>query len=96
MKLTKDQVRHVAKLANIPLETGDEERYSSQLSKVLEHIDKLNQIDTLSIIPVYNASLNTNITRPDEVGTSLTQDEALMNASDHKNGYIATKGVRTK
>ena len=93
MKLTKDQVKHVAKLANLPLTSNEEEKYSEQLSKILDYIDQLNSLDTKAVEPTYNVSGLNNITRADEVGESLTQEEILQNASQKRQGFFITKGV---
>ncbi len=93
MKLTKDQVKHVAKLANLPLTTEEEERYSEQLSKVLDYIDQLNQVDTSNVEPTFNVSGQSNVMREDETAPSLSQDEALQNAPKKENGFFVTKGV---
>jgi aspartyl-tRNA(Asn)/glutamyl-tRNA(Gln) amidotransferase subunit C len=92
MKLTKDQVKHVAKLANLPLTEGEEEKYSEQLSKILDYIDQLNQVDTENIEPTYNVSGQTNILAPDEVSESLSEEDATKNGTQ-KDGYFVTKGV---
>lgn len=91
--LTKDQVKHVAKLANLPLTSEEEEKYSQQLSNILEYIDQLNEVDISNIEPTFNVSDNANILAKDEVGISFTQEEALSNASKKKDGFFITKGV---
>ena len=86
----------MAKLANLPLSSDEEEKYSGQLSKILDYIDQLDQLNSLTtsdVEPTYNVSGLSNVTRPDEVGKSLTQDEVLQNASSKKNGLFVTKGV---
>lgn len=93
MKLTKDQVKHVAKLANLPLTAEEEEKYSEQLSKVLDYIDQLNQADTSSVEPTFNAGNLSNVMREDKPEPGLTQDEALQNAPKKENGFFVTKGV---
>lgn len=100
MKLTKDQVKKVARLANLPL-TSDEEdlpegeagKYSEQLSRVLEYIDQLNQVDTTGVEPTFNVSGESNIMREDTTVASLSQEEALSNAPQKKEGMFVTKGV---
>jgi aspartyl-tRNA(Asn)/glutamyl-tRNA(Gln) amidotransferase subunit C len=94
--LTKDQVRHVAKLANLPLTEEEEEKFSTQLSAVLEYIDKLNQVETKGVDPTYNTSGNVSVTREDEPTDSLTQDQATKNVSNTKDGFFVTKGVFTE
>lgn len=93
MKLTLDQVKHVAKLANLPLTSEEEETYAEQLSKILEYIKQLDKIDTQGVEPTFNVTMNKNVTREDRVGKMLPQEKALSNASAKKNGLFVAKGV---
>ncbi len=93
MKLTSEQVKHVAKLANLPLTPEEEEKYSQQLSKILDYIDQLNQVNTDNVEPTYNVSGQVNIMAKDEEVKSLSQEEAIKNGVNTKNGYLVTKGV---
>lgn len=93
MKLNLDQVKKVAKLANLPVTEEECIKYSEQLSTILEYIEQLDEVDTSKAEPTFNVSLNKNITRNDSTGTNLTQEEALMNTPLKKEGFIATKGV---
>ncbi|MCL5784750.1 MAG: Asp-tRNA(Asn)/Glu-tRNA(Gln) amidotransferase subunit GatC [Patescibacteria group bacterium] len=100
MKLTSDQVKKVAKLSNLPLNQEEEEKYSEQLSKILDYIDQLNLVDTQGVEPTFNVTGLSNIMREDKDGESLSQEEALQNASSKKDGlpagrqgFFATKGV---
>lgn len=93
MKLTKDDVKHVAKLANLPLSEKEEELYSEQLSKILDYVEQLNQVDTKGVETTFNVSGQENVMRADETVASLTQDEALQNASQKENSFFITKKV---
>lgn len=93
MKLTTDQVKKVAKLANLPLTPEEEEKYSEQLSAILEYVDQLNQVDTLGVEPTFNVTGLNNVMSEDETVISLSQEEALSNASKKENGFFVTKGV---
>ncbi len=93
MYLTSDQVKHVAKLANLPLSEKEEEVYVKQLSAVLEYIDQLSRVDTNGVEPTYNVSGNVNVTAIDDAKDSLSQKEALANSDRTKNGFFVTKGV---
>lgn len=93
MKLTSDQVKKVAKLANLPLSSEQEELYSEQLSKILDYIEQLNKVDTSGVLPIYNVSQKDFILREDIVSNSLTQQESLQNSKTSKNGFFVTKGV---
>lgn len=93
MKLTKDAVKHVAKLANLPLSADEEEKYSEQLSKILDYIDQLNAVDTSNIEPTFNVSGNETVMRQDETTDSLTREEVLLNAPKKEGSFFVTKGV---
>ena len=93
MKLTREEVKKVAKLANLPISEKEEEIFAEQLSKVLGYIDKLNEVDTDGVIPTYNVSPNLNSEAEDEAVSSLIQEEALSNGVNTKNGFFVTKGV---
>lgn len=90
----KINVKKVAKLANLSLSVIEEKKYSEQLSKILEYIDKLNEVDTENVEPTYNVSGLSNVMRPDEVGDcTIPAENAISNASHSKNGFFVTKGV---
>jgi len=82
MKLSTDQVKEVAKLANLPLTFEEEGLYSEQLSKILDYIDQLNKVDTQNVEPTFNVTGLSNVMRKDESGESLPE-----------NGPYKTKGV---
>lgn len=90
MKINQDQVKKVAKLANFPLTPEEDQLYSEQLSKILDYIDQLNQVNTLrhgsgqaeNVEPTFNVTGLLNVMRKDETKISLP-----------KNGPYKTKGV---
>lgn len=96
MKLNKDQVKKVAKLANLPIPEEEEEKYSRQLSKILEYIEQLNRADTSKVEPSFNITGIDSVSRDDSEENCLSQEEALNNAPDSKNGMFVTKGVFEK
>lgn len=93
MKLTADQVKHVAKLANLPLTSEEEEKYAEQLSRILDYIEQLNKVDTSKIEPTFNVSGQSNVLAEDKLGECLSQEDALSNASKKQNECFVTKGV---
>lgn len=93
MKLTLDQVRKVAKLANLPLTPEEEEKYAEQLSKILDYFEQLNQVDIANVEPTFNVTGLNNVMREDETTLSLSQEEALANAPKKKESMFETKGV---
>ena len=93
MVLTKDQVKHVAKLANLPLTEEELDKYSKQLSKILDYIEQLNSVNTENIEPTFNTTGLKNIAQEDIVSKSLTQEESISNAVKNENSFFVTKGV---
>lgn len=93
MKLSKNQVKHVAKLANLPLSEEEEEKYFLQLSKILEYVDQLNKVDTAGIEATLNVTDNKNVLGLDETTLPLAQEEALLNAPRKKDDFFVTKGI---
>lgn len=89
----KIDVKHVAKLANLPLTSEEEEKYSGQLSKILGYIGQLNEVDTSGVEPTFNVSGQNTIEREDTTTPSLSQDGALANAPKKNDGMFETKGV---
>lgn len=93
MKLNTDQVKYVAKLASLPLDENSTDVYADQLSKILDYIKQLDQVDVEKVKPTYNVSNNETVFRDDEIYQSLPQDTALQNANNARDGYFVTKGV---
>lgn len=89
----KIDVKHVAKLANLPLNDAEIEKFDKQLSSVLDYITKLEEIDTKDIEPTSQVTGLENITREDTTRPSLSQQEALSNAVTQHNGFFQVKGI---
>jgi len=92
--LTRDQVRHVATLARLGLEPGDEEFYTDQLSGILGHIDRLQRLDTEDIPPTAQVVEVASRLRDDEPRPCLTQAEALANAPAAVDGFFRVPAIQ--
>ncbi len=93
MKLTREQVLHIAELAKLSLTEQETELFAEQLSEILEYAQQLNELDTDAIPPTAQAIYQRNVMRPDEPRPSLTPDEALANAPRRKDGYFQVKAI---
>lgn len=80
MKLSLDEVDHVAMLARLGLKADERERMRDQLSSILDHISLLQEIDTEAIPPTAQVITLQNVTRQDEVRQSLPVEDVLRNA----------------
>ena len=94
MPLSKDEVRHVAMLARLGLEPGEEDFYAEQLSRILEHIDRLQPVDTDDIPPSAQVVEIASRLRDDEPRPSLTQEEALANAPASVDGFFRVPAIQ--
>ena len=94
MPLTREQVRHVAMLARIGLEPGDEDFYAEQLSGILAHIDRLQEVDTEDIPPTAQVVEIVNQLREDEPRPGLTQADALSNAPAPQDGFFRVPSIQ--
>ena len=81
-------------LARLGLEPGDEEFYAEQLSGILAHIDRLQQLDTDSIPPTAQVVEVTNTLREDVPRPGLSQAEALANAPAAVDGFFRVPSIQ--
>lgn len=97
-KLTKKDVLHVAKLANLNLKEDEVDKFLPQLSSIVEFISKLNEVDTNQVEPTSQTTGLTNVYRNDEpnLGNCLSQEEATSGTSQIYNGYFKVKAILTE
>jgi aspartyl-tRNA(Asn)/glutamyl-tRNA(Gln) amidotransferase subunit C len=81
--LSRDQVLHVARLARLELSDEEVERFSGELSKVLDHIEKIGELgDMADVPPTSHVVAVENALRTDEPRPSIPVDTALGSAPD--------------
>jgi aspartyl-tRNA(Asn)/glutamyl-tRNA(Gln) amidotransferase subunit C len=97
VKLTEEEVRHVAELANLALSEEEIARMLHDLDGILTHIDKLNELDTSGVEPMaqvlYEAVGETATLREDRERPPLGNAEALANAPLAGGGYFKVPRV---
>lgn len=89
----KINIHHVAKLANLKLSSDEETKFATQLSSVLDYINKLNELNTSNVEPTSQVTGLENVMREDKAAPSLPQLEALSQAKHTHNGMFAVKGI---
>jgi aspartyl-tRNA(Asn)/glutamyl-tRNA(Gln) amidotransferase subunit C len=96
VKITEQEVRYVAGLANLALPEEEIRRFQRDLNEILGHMDKLNELDTSSVEPMaqvlYEAG-ETSTLRPDSPLPPLSNEEALANAPQPGAGYFKVPKV---
>jgi aspartyl-tRNA(Asn)/glutamyl-tRNA(Gln) amidotransferase subunit C len=84
--LDRDQVLHVARLARLDLSDDEVERMSVELSNVLEHIEKIGELDLDGVPPTSHVIDVVNALRPDEPEPCLPAEVALASAPEPLHG----------
>ena len=85
MKITEEEVKHVAHLARLNLSRHELKKMTGQLDDLLSYVTKLEELDTENIKPTTHAFSISNAFRDDIVTNSLSREEALAN-SPKQNG----------
>ena len=80
--IDREQVLHVARLARLRLEPDEVERMSSELSTILDHIEKIEELDLDGVEPTSHVVQLENVLREDAPRPSLPRERALENAPD--------------
>lgn len=94
MPSTDIDVKYVAHLARLGLTPEEERKFGAQLGQVLGYIEKLREVDVSAVEPTAHAVPMVNVTRVDQIGPSLPNEEALRNAPAKAGGlFIVPKIV---
>ena len=90
MAIDKETVRHVAMLARLAMNERELDRFTEQLSDILDYIDKLNELDTSDIEPMSYPRPLKEATREDRIDDHrrLSQTKALENAPPQGEGFF--------
>lgn len=80
MAISEQDVRHLAKLANLALTDGAVTQMREQLSSIVGYVEQLSEVDTTGVEPIANVAGLFNITRSDTAGEMLSAKQVLSNA----------------
>jgi aspartyl-tRNA(Asn)/glutamyl-tRNA(Gln) amidotransferase subunit C len=93
LKLSRQDVEYVAKLARLEVTEAEKDKLTSQLNDILLYIDQLNELDTRGVQPMTHAIAVTNAFREDVVKESLGTQAALANAPDARGEFFRVPKV---
>ncbi|WP_170921459.1 Asp-tRNA(Asn)/Glu-tRNA(Gln) amidotransferase subunit GatC [Desulfovibrio gilichinskyi] len=93
MKLSTEEVARVARLARLDLSEEKTEIFAGQLHNILSYMDKLNEIDTSNIEPMFSPVEHTTVLRKDVIVKEHTRDEILSNAPDTDGQYFVVPRI---
>lgn len=93
MKISREEVTQVARLARLEIDESAVDTYARQLGKILEYMEALNRVDTSSVPATSHAISLNNAFREDEVADHLETDTALANAPEKESGAFLVPKV---
>ena len=93
MSLSREQVEHVALLARVGITDEDVDRFSHQLSDVIDYFERLREVDTENVPPTSHTLPLHNIMREDEPQPPLGAGEVLANAPQQEDGRIRVRAI---
>lgn len=94
--IDRDQVVHVARLARLELGEDEVEALSSELSSILDHVDRLLAVDTDGVEPTTHVVPLENVLRDDVPGKELTPEQALAPAPSTEDGAFLVPSPKTE
>jgi aspartyl-tRNA(Asn)/glutamyl-tRNA(Gln) amidotransferase subunit C len=93
MSLSLDEVRRIATLARLELTDAEISKFQGELSRILEYVEQLKELDTTDVEPTSQVTGITIQTRVDEVREELPRDVMLASAIDVAEGHLKVKSV---
>ncbi len=93
MKLDREDVLRIAELAKIGTSEEEAQLFAEQLSAILNHVGKLDRLDTDTVPPTTQAIPTTNVTRPDTVRPFLPPETALANAPQRQDDLFRVRPI---
>lgn len=96
MKITEETIEHIAHLARLQFEGEDKIAIRNDLERIVTFMDKLGELDTSNEQPLIFMTDEVNRLREDIAVTTISQEEALMNAAKRDSDYFRIPKVLSK
>ncbi|MDX2191226.1 MAG: Asp-tRNA(Asn)/Glu-tRNA(Gln) amidotransferase subunit GatC [Bacteroidota bacterium] len=93
MKIDQETVKKIAHLSRLEYTDAEEKELVKELSKILDWMDELNEVDTTNVEPLIHMSAELNVFREDKVGEHLDHKKALLNAPKKDSDYFRVPKV---
>lgn len=87
MKISRGEIEHIASLARLYLSEEEKDLFGSQLSRILDYMEKLNELDTRDVEPTSHVLPLFNVMRDDILKPSIPRENALANAPDRTDRF---------
>ncbi len=96
MEVNDTLVAKLANLARLSFEDAEKVAIKNDLQKLIQFVEKLNELDTAGVEPLLHMSDNVNILRTDEIKGSISREEGLKNAAKHDKQFFKVPKVIKK
>lgn len=93
MKLSREQVIRIAELARLALTEAEIAKFQIELSRILEYVEQLKELDTTQIEPTSQVTGIMNMPRPDVVDDEYSRDAMLASAIDTVEGHLKVPSI---
>ena len=93
MPLSREEVEHVASLAHIALQPGEIDELTVQLSSVIDHIARLQELDTIGVEPTAHTLRVDNVMRDDQDEPSWLPSAILANAPRRADDFFEVQAI---
>ena len=88
MIISKDEILHIANLADLNIKDDEIDEYAKNLQDILNFVNILNKVDTENVEESIGVVNNTNVFRKDEIKVFEDKDALLQNAPDQENNMF--------
>jgi aspartyl-tRNA(Asn)/glutamyl-tRNA(Gln) amidotransferase subunit C len=96
MEVNDELVDKLSHLARLKFDASEKEEIKNDLQKMIAFVEKLNELDTTGVEPLVHMTDEVNVLRDDEVGGSISREEALKNAPEHDEQFFKVPKVIRK
>lgn len=96
MEVNEAMVDKLASLARLKFDDTEKESIKNDLQKMIQFVEKLNELDTTGVDPLLHMSGNINVLRADEVKGSICREDGLKNAALHDEYFFKVPKVIKK
>ena len=93
MQITKENVEYIAALAKLEFSEAEKEQMAKDLARITDYIEKLNELNTEHVQPLFHPMDSTNVMREDKVKPSFPPEVALKNAPDSQDTFFKVPKV---
>ena len=95
MKLSKEEVKHIALLARLGLSEEEMEKYTQQLSSILDYVEQLKEVDTEGVEPTAQVTGLENVLRSDLIAACPEEEmkKLVAMAPEHEDNLVKTRSV---